>query len=131
MLERHATDLGVVRIDGLPNSVAAAIPLAKGLKTGNENYVPGDELARRLSWSLAAATCVVLVRRGWTLEKPPGRAFRISRGHLVIEPFGEVEAVVFGRTSPTSWIDFCQRAGVTGYIPDLLSQQGARGGQDK
>jgi heat shock protein HtpX len=121
VLERHAAQLGAVNVETLPTTVKAAIPLATHLTGAGEGYVPGDELARRLAWSVGAAVCAALVRKGWTLETAPGRGFRVSDGHLESEPFVRVEAIIFGREHPTGWIDFCARADLGGSIPELLS----------
>jgi hypothetical protein len=120
-LERHAPDLEGVRIEALPTSVPGAIPLARTLKNAEEGYVPGDQLAARLSWMMSAAVCAALVRKGWTLDTAPGRGFRVSDGRLECAPFTEVEAVVFGRTRPDEWIEFCAKAGLTGSIRELVT----------
>jgi len=121
VLERHAARLGAVHIEALPTSVKAAIPLATHLTGAGEGYVPGDELARRFAWTIGAAVCAALVRRGWTLETAPGQGFRVSDGHLESEPFAQVEAIIFGRAQPTAWLEFCARAGLSGSIRQLIS----------
>jgi heat shock protein HtpX len=121
VLERHAAQLAAVNVQALPTSVTAAIPLALHLTGAGGEYVPGEELARRLAWTVGAAVCAALVRRGWTLETAPGRGFRVSDGRLESEPFVQVEAIIFGRARPTAWLEFCAQAGLSGSIRELIS----------
>jgi len=121
VLERRAARLDAVNVDTLPTSVLEAIPLARGLSQAGEGYVPGDELARRLAWTVGAAVCAALVRRGWTLETAPGRGFRVSDGRFEFEPFTQAEAIIFGRAQPAAWLEFCAQAGLKGPVPALIS----------
>jgi heat shock protein HtpX len=122
VLDRHAAQLGSVSVAALPTSVRAAIPLAIHLTHKGEGVVPGDELARRLAWTIGAAVCTALVQKGWTLETAPGKGFRVSNGDFESEPFAQVEAIIFGRAQPTAWLEFCAKADLSGSIRGLLSR---------
>jgi hypothetical protein len=71
---------------------------------------------------IAAAVCLVLVERGWTLSSSPGEAITLRHDGRELKPFPEIRGIVLGKVSMSDWQQRCTDAGISG-LPLTATRQ--------
>jgi hypothetical protein len=99
----------------LPEVAARVLELDRALDTSGEVVAEGVR-RQRGAWFLGVVLADALAGAGWVVESSPGRPVRLTRGQSCIEPFGEAQALVKGRTSPDEWRERCQMWGINGLV---------------
>jgi Zn-dependent protease with chaperone function len=87
----------------------AAVGRALARSTKQEEQEGSERFA---DFTIGAAVAVVLTRRGFTLEAPPGASPVLKRGALSVEPFDLRSRLAAGGEAAEEWRHFCSETGI-------------------
>jgi Zn-dependent protease with chaperone function len=105
-LEPHASELAEICPEQLPAALSRVDEWAERLRTGLALFSP-EAKRRHVVMLFGTWLAVHLAELGFELEALPGWPVRARRSELVVEPFGEVAALLDGKLESERWLERC------------------------